>query len=54
MLLGILRPDRGEVCYALDGAQRWPSASQVGYLPEERGLFREAPVGRRRASPSLS
>ncbi len=46
MLLGILRPDHGEVRYALDGAPRWPSASQVGYLPEERGLFRESPVGR--------
>ena len=46
MLLGILRPDRGEIRYALDAGARWPLASQVGYLPEERDLFREAPVGR--------
>jgi ABC-2 type transport system ATP-binding protein len=46
MLLGILRPDRGAVRYALDGVAAWPPASRLGYLPEERGLFREAPVAR--------
>jgi ABC-2 type transport system ATP-binding protein len=46
MLLGILRPDSGEVRYALDGAAGWPRPGQLGYLPEERGLFREAPVAR--------
>jgi ABC-2 type transport system ATP-binding protein len=46
LLLGILRPDGGQVHYALGGAALWPSAPEVGYLPEERGLFREAPVGR--------
>jgi ABC-2 type transport system ATP-binding protein len=46
MLLGILRPDSGEIRYALDGAAGWPRPGQLGYLPEERGLFREAPVAR--------
>jgi ABC-2 type transport system ATP-binding protein len=46
MLLGILRPDSGEIRYALDGVVAWPPASRLGYLPEERGLFREAPVAR--------
>jgi len=46
MLLGILRPDSGEIRYTLDGVVAWPRPGQLGYLPEERGLFREAPVAR--------
>jgi ABC-2 type transport system ATP-binding protein len=45
MLVGILRPDRGSIVYRL---QDQPSdrldPSQLGYLPEERGLLRDVPV----------
>jgi ABC-2 type transport system ATP-binding protein len=46
MLHGILQPDSGEIRYTLNGAPAWPAPAQLGYLPEERGLYREAPVGR--------
>jgi ABC-2 type transport system ATP-binding protein len=46
MLHGIIQPDSGEIRYTLNGAPAWPPAARLGYLPEERGLYREAPVGR--------
>jgi len=41
MLMGITAPDSGEVRY--EGQPRL-DRSRVGYLPEERGLFEDAPV----------
>jgi ABC-2 type transport system ATP-binding protein len=41
MLMGITAPDSGELRY--EGQPRF-DRSRVGYLPEERGLFEDAPV----------
>jgi ABC-2 type transport system ATP-binding protein len=45
MLLGIIQPDQGGVEVFLDGrvSDRLPPTS-TGYLPEDRGLYREVPV----------
>ena len=45
MLVGIMQPDSGTIRFHLDGASgpELP-AEAVGYLPEERGLFRDTPV----------
>jgi ABC-2 type transport system ATP-binding protein len=43
MILDIIRPDRGTI--SLFGAPPSVSASpRIGYLPEERGLYRDVPV----------
>jgi len=45
MLVGILRPDSGEVRFVLNGgAISRPEPHEFGYLSEERGLYRDAPV----------
>jgi ABC-2 type transport system ATP-binding protein len=45
MVMGIIRPDRGNIRYSLSAAeQAWPDPSELGYLPEERGLYKEMPV----------
>ncbi len=45
MLLGILPPDSGAIEYRLCGdAPAWPDPSELGYLPEDRGLYKEIPV----------
>ena len=45
--LGMLYPDRGRVRYGLDGVvSDQPDATRIGYLPEERGLYQDVPVGR--------
>src|SRR5687767_8003998 len=44
MLMGIIRPDSGLIRYSLSDSQIWPSASELGYLPEERGLYKDTPV----------
>lgn len=45
MLLGILRPDGGSITYRLhDGKAAWPDPRDLGYLPEDRGLYRDVPV----------
>lgn len=45
MLTGIIRPDRGTIRYTLAGAQAaWPETAQLGYLPEDRGLYKELPI----------
>lgn len=45
MLLDIIRPDTGRINWNLNGNQgRFPSAEQIGYLPEERGLYTDIPV----------
>jgi ABC-2 type transport system ATP-binding protein len=47
MLLGIVRPDSGTIAYHLSGeAARWPDAAQLGYLPEDRGLYKDLPIAR--------
>ena len=45
MLVGITRPDEGRITYHReDGDAPSMPAPEMGYLPEERGLFRETPV----------
>lgn len=45
MVMGIIRPDRGRIRYSLSAAeQSWPDPAQLGYLPEERGLYKEMPI----------
>ena len=47
MLVGILRPDQGSVVFHFDGERvTRPAPADLGYLPEERGLIRDVPVGR--------
>jgi ABC-2 type transport system ATP-binding protein len=41
MLLGLMYPDAGEIRFA-DGVPLPPS--QIGYLPEDRGLYQDVPV----------
>jgi len=42
MIVGLTRPDQGRVAARVDGRAAAPS--DLGYLPEERGLYRDAPV----------
>ncbi|MGH9871262.1 MAG: ABC transporter ATP-binding protein [Pyrinomonadaceae bacterium] len=45
MLMGIIRPDRGVIRYSLsDSGEGWPASPELGYLPEERGLYRDMPI----------
>lgn len=45
MLLRILHPDRGTIRYCLNGTAREKALpEEIGYLPEERGLYREISV----------
>jgi ABC-2 type transport system ATP-binding protein len=45
MLAGILRPDAGSIRYLLAGRScDAPDPGALGYLPEERGLYRETEV----------
>jgi ABC-2 type transport system ATP-binding protein len=47
MLLNILQPDEGTIRYCIDGkASTIVPREHVGYLPEERGLYREIPIDR--------
>jgi ABC-2 type transport system ATP-binding protein len=47
MLVGLTRPDTGRVRYHMDGAKRPAlAAPQLGYLPEERGLYQDVPTAR--------
>lgn len=41
MLLGILRPDAGTIAYSLGNP---PAPRDLGYLPEDRGLYKDIPV----------
>jgi ABC-2 type transport system ATP-binding protein len=44
MIVGLTRPDRGRVLVTVDGK---PAARErLGYLPEERGLFKDTPIHR--------
>jgi ABC-2 type transport system ATP-binding protein len=45
MLLDIIKPDNGSIEWRLDGKHtQFPHASQIGYLPEERGLYLDIPI----------
>ncbi|MDP2884202.1 MAG: ATP-binding cassette domain-containing protein [Ignavibacteria bacterium] len=45
MLLGIIRPDSGFVRFRLNGQDvTSPLSSELGYLPEDRGLYKELPI----------
>ena len=44
MLLGLQRPDEGRIAFHLDGTPAPPRPEQVGYLPEDRGLYPEIKV----------
>ena len=44
MIMGINAPDKGEIYFELDGRQKEVPKSRIGYLPEERGLYKEARV----------
>jgi ABC-2 type transport system ATP-binding protein len=47
MLLGILRPDSGSITYRLKGpSPSEPLPSELGYLPEDRGLYKDIAIGR--------
>ncbi len=43
MILDIIRPDRGEI-RVFGAAPGEVDASRIGYLPEDRGLYRDVPV----------
>jgi ABC-2 type transport system ATP-binding protein len=45
MMLDIFRPDRGEVSI-LGGPMTEEKKDQIGYMPEERGLYQDAPLER--------
>jgi ABC-2 type transport system ATP-binding protein len=46
MLMNIIKPDEGKIEFFLNGATsaEKPLPSQLGYLPEERGLYQEIPI----------
>jgi ABC-2 type transport system ATP-binding protein len=45
MILGIIRPDRGDIHFEWPDSQETVAQSgRVGYLPEERGLYKEIPI----------
>ncbi|MDP2301558.1 MAG: ATP-binding cassette domain-containing protein [Ignavibacteria bacterium] len=46
MLMDIIRPDEGSIEYFLidSSKSQIPLSSQLGYLPEERGLYQEIPI----------
>jgi ABC-2 type transport system ATP-binding protein len=45
MLLGLTRPDSGSIAYDLGGGPvAAPGAPELGYLPEDRGLYPDMPV----------
>ena len=46
MLMNIIQPDSGTIRFNLAGGNgsSFPAASELGYLPEERGLYQEVPI----------
>jgi len=44
MILGILQPDSGYVEFNFDNHKKEFHVSQIGYLPEERGLYKDVKV----------
>ena len=45
MILDIFEPDSGEIT-VLDGPMTDDKKNRIGYLPEERGLYQDIPLGR--------
>jgi len=45
LLLDIFKPDRGDVSI-LDGSMSEEKKNRIGYMPEERGLYQDAPLER--------
>ncbi len=43
-LLGIVQFDGGSIDWTVDGRSGPPARSSIGYLPEERGLYKDVPV----------
>jgi len=43
MLLNIIKPDRGTIHYTI-GNNSHPHPKDIGYLPEERGLYQDIPI----------
>jgi ABC-2 type transport system ATP-binding protein len=47
MLLGILKPDTGSITFRLKGnVPAEPQPAELGYLPEDRGLYKDIAIGR--------
>lgn len=45
ILLDIIKSDSGQIIWNLDGmGGKTPTSNQIGYLPEERGLYTDLPV----------
>ena len=45
ILLGIIKPDSGTISYTMGNSDKnWPRPANLGYLPEDRGLYRDIPV----------
>ncbi|HBY59618.1 MAG TPA: ABC transporter ATP-binding protein [Solibacterales bacterium] len=44
MLVNILRPDSGSIRWAINGRAGQPRPEDVGYLPEDRGLYKDQPI----------
>ncbi len=45
ILLDIIKADDGQIEWSLEGcSNHLPEASQIGYLPEERGLYLDIPI----------
>jgi ABC-2 type transport system ATP-binding protein len=44
MILGIVRPDEGSITVLQNADGGWAVNEQIGYLPEERGLYRKMKV----------
>lgn len=45
MMLDIIRPDSGKITWDFgSGSSHLPPAHEIGYLPEERGLYPDLPV----------
>ena len=45
MMLDIFKPDSGEIS-VFDGPMNEAKKNRIGYMPEERGLYREMPLER--------
>ena len=47
LLLGILKPDTGSITYRIHGdVPAEPRPADLGYLPEDRGLYKDIAIGR--------
>ncbi|HEY8503778.1 MAG TPA: ATP-binding cassette domain-containing protein, partial [Gemmataceae bacterium] len=44
MILGIIRPDDGTITFRIHGDAAPPSPADLGYLPEDRGLYKDIPI----------